>query len=120
VTAASQSCKITNGDSKVAVAISRIASHPLKQKYVVGFNMPQTIPCGMDKLQTHTNTNFQPINLEDDRYSSSASSLLSSKESLLSHAKIKSSNTIIMSVIVIEVTNTEEQLASMKATLDRF
>jgi len=74
----------------------------------------------MDELQTHTSPTFQPIDLEDDGYSSSASSLLSSKESLWSHAKVESSNTIIMPVMVIEVTNIEEQLASMKATPDKL
>ena len=59
----------------------------------------------MDELQTHTNTTFQPIDLENDGHSSSASSLLSSKESLLSHADVESSNIIIMPVMVIEVAN---------------
>ena len=49
-----------------------------------------------------------------------ASSLLSSKESLLSHAEIESSNTVVMPVMVTEVTNIEEQLASMKATMDKL
>ena len=50
VVAASQSRKSTNGDSKVADGVSQIASHAVKQKSTVGFNMPQTIPCRMDEL----------------------------------------------------------------------
>ena len=74
----------------------------------------------MDELQTHTNTTFEPIDLEDDGYSSGASPLPSLRESLLSHAEIESPNTMIMSVMVTEVTSIEEQLASMKVTLDRL
>jgi len=48
--------------------------------------MPETIPRGMDDLQTHTNPTFQPFNFEDDGYSSSDSSLASSNGSLSSHA----------------------------------
>jgi len=58
--------------------------------------------------------------LEDDGYSSGASSQLSSKESLFSHDETNSSNTVVMLVMVIEVTNIEEQLASMKATMDKL
>jgi len=116
VIAVSQSRKSTNGDSKIADEVSQIASHSLKQKSIVGYNMPQTISRGMDELQTHTNLTFQPIDLEDYGYSSSASSLLSSKESLLLHDEVESSNTIIMPVMLTEVTNIEEQLGSMKAT----
>ena len=71
----------------------------------------------MDELQTHTNHTFHPFHLEDDRYSSSASSI---KESMFSHAEVESSNTIIRPVMVIEVANIEHQLESMKATLDRL
>jgi len=105
VTVTSQSCKSTNGNFEISDEVSQIASYPSKQKSVVGFNMLQTMPRGMDELQTHTNTTFQPIDLENDGYSSSASSLLSSKESLLSHADVESSNIIIMPVMVIEVAN---------------
>jgi len=108
VTATPQSCKKTNGDSKIADGVSQIASHPLKQKSVAGSNMPQTIPRRMDELQTHTNTTFQPMDLEHDGYSSGASPLLSSRKSLLSHAQIESPNTIIMSVMVTVVTSIEE------------
>jgi len=40
VTAASQSRKITNGDFNVAKEVTQITYHALKQKYMVGFNMP--------------------------------------------------------------------------------
>jgi len=110
VTATSQSRKKTNGDSKIADGVSQIASYPLKQKSAAGSNMPQTIPCRMDELQTHTNTTFQPIDLEDDGYSSSDSSTATPKESPASYAEIESPNTIIMSVMVTELTSIEEQL----------
>jgi len=82
--------------------------------------MPQTMPRGMDELQTHTNPTFQPFGLEDGGYLSSDSSSTSSKKSLSSHAEAKSSDTVIMPVMVTEAANFEEQLASMKATLDRL
>ena len=82
--------------------------------------MPQTIPCRMDELQTHSNTTFQPIDLEYDGYSNGASPLPSLRKSLLSHVEIESPNTIIISIMVTEATNIEEQLASMKATMDRL
>jgi len=88
VTATSQSCKKINGDSKIANEVSKIASYPLKQKSVAGSNMPQTIPCRMDELQIHTNTTFQPIDLEDDGYSSSNSSAATPKESPASYAEL--------------------------------
>jgi len=47
-----------NGNSKIANGVTQIASDALKQKSVVGFNMPQMIPHGMDELQTHTNPTF--------------------------------------------------------------
>jgi len=67
--------KSRKGNSKIADTVTQIASDALKQKSVAGFNMPQTIPRGMDELQTHTNPSFQPFNLVDDGYSSSDSSL---------------------------------------------
>jgi len=48
------------------------------------------------------------------------SSAATPKDSPASYAEIESPNTIIMSVMVIELTGIEEQLASMKATLDRL
>jgi len=78
------------------------------------------IPRGMAELQTHTNPAFQPFNLTDDGYSSNDSSLSTSKDSLFFHAEAESSNTVVMPVIVTEAASVEEQLASMKATLDRL
>jgi len=74
----------------------------------------------MDELQIHTNPAFQPFNFEDAGYSSSDSSLASSKGSLSSYAEAESSNTVIMPVMVTSATNFEEQLESMKAILDRL
>jgi len=99
---------------------TKLASLTLKQKSVVGLNMPQTIHRGMDKLQTHANPTFQPFGLKDDGYLSSDPSSISSKKSLSSHAKAEFSNIVIMLVMVTEVANFEEQLASMKATLDQL
>jgi len=67
-----------------------------------------------------TSPAFQPFNLADDGHSSSDSSLSSSKESLFLHAEAESANTVIMLVMVTEAANVEEQLASMKAALDRL
>jgi len=58
VTATSKSRKFPNGDSKIADGVTQITSDALKQKSITGFNMPQTIPHGMDELQTHTNPAF--------------------------------------------------------------
>jgi len=91
----------------------------LKQKSIIGFNMPQTIPRGMDELQTYTNLAFQPFNLANDGYSSSDSFLSTSKESLFFHTEVESSDTVVMPVMVTKAANVEEQLESMKATLDR-
>ena len=44
----------------------------------------------------------------------------SSKESLFLHVEVESSDTVVMPVIVTEVANVEEQLASMKAILDKL
>jgi len=48
VTVTSKSRRVPNGDSKIADGITQIAYDPLKQKSVIGFNMPQTIPYEMD------------------------------------------------------------------------
>ena len=94
--------------------VTQIALDALKQRSVTGFNMPQTIPRGMDELQTHTNPAFQPFNLANDGYSSSDSSLSSSKESLFLHAEVESSDTVVMPVMVTNATNIKEQRESMK------
>ena len=39
-----------NGNSKTANGVTQIAPDALKQKSIAGFNMPQTIPHGMDEL----------------------------------------------------------------------
>jgi len=74
----------------------------------------------MDELQTHANPTFQPFNFEDDAYSSSDSSLASSKGSPSSHVEAESLNTVIMLVMVTKATNFEDQPASMKAMLKRL
>jgi len=66
VTTTSQSHKITNDDSKVDDGVGQIASDTLKQKSIVGFNMSQTIPRGMDEFYAYTNLVFQPICAKDD------------------------------------------------------
>ena len=120
VTATSQSCKITNGDSKVIDKVNQIASHTLKQKSIASFITPQTIACGIDILQTHTTPTFQPFDLANDGYLSSDSSMSSSKKSLFLYVEVESSNTVIISVMVTEADNAKEQLASIKATLDKL
>jgi len=64
----------------------------------------------MDKLQTHTNATFQPIDLKDGGYSSGASSQLSSKESLFSHVETESPDTVVMSLMLTEVTTLKSNL----------
>ena len=63
---------------------------------------------------------FSPLVLEGNGYSSSDSFSTSSKKSISFHAEVESSNAIIMLVMMTEVVKFEEQLASMKATLDRL
>jgi len=92
----------------VADGVSQNASHALKQKFIASFNMPHTIPCGMDKLQAHTNFTFLPFDLQDDGYLGCDSSLSSSKEPLCSYAEAKSSDIVITPVMVIEAANLEE------------
>ena len=74
----------------------------------------------MDELQAHINPVLQSFGLEDDGYSSSNSSTATPKESPSSDVKVESSDAVIMPIMVIEVANIEEQLANMKATLDRL
>ena len=82
--------------------------------------MPQTMPRGMDELETYTNPTFQPFGLEDGGYLNSDSSSTSSKKSLSFHAEAEFSDTAFMPVMVTEATNFEEQRASLEATLDRL
>lgn len=84
--------------------VNQIISHTLKQKSIAGFDTSQTIPLGMDELQAHTNPTFQPFSIEDDGNSSKDSSL-ALKESLSSHAEAKSSETIVMLVMVTQIIN---------------
>jgi len=58
--------------------------------------------------------------LEDDGYLSSDLSAATPWESPASHVEVKSSDTVVMLVMVTEAANIEEQLAKMKATLDRL
>ena len=58
--------------------------------------------------------------MEDDGYLSCNSSASTPKESPPSHVEVESSDTVVMPVMVTEAANIEEQLASMKATLDRL
>ena len=100
--------------------VNQITSHTLKQKSITGFNMSQTISCGIDELQTYANLTFQPLTFEEDVYSNSNFSFASWKRSLFAHAKTKSSDTAIMLVMMTKAANFKEQLVSMKATLDRL
>jgi len=58
--------------------------------------------------------------LEDDGYLNRNSYAATPMESPSSHVEVKSSETVVTLGIVIEAANIEEQLASMKATLDRL
>jgi len=117
VTALLQSRQIQIFESKISNGVKQAMSLALEQKSVAGLNMLQTIPHGMDELQTHTNPTFQPFGMDNDGYLSSDSSSIPSKEPRSSHAEVESSNTVIMPIIVMEATNFEEQLVSMKDTL---
>ena len=120
VTVPSQSQKTQIFSSKVSNGVDQTAVQALKQKSISVFNLPQIIPRGMDELQAHINPAFQPFGLEDDGYSSSDSSSATPKESPASHVEVESSDTVVMPVMVTEAANIEEQLASMKAALDRL
>ena len=73
----------------------------------------------MDELRTQANPTFQPFGEEDHSYTSSNSSLASPRE-LVAQSETKSSNYVIMLVMVTKATNIEERLANVKATLKRL
>ena len=111
-TVPSQSRKTPSLDSNLPKGVNKITSHPLKQRSVVGFKMHQTIPQGIDELQTQANPTFQHFDVEDHGYTSSDSSPASPRE-LVGQLETESSNSVIVPVIVTEVTNVEEQLTIM-------
>jgi len=74
----------------------------------------------MDEFHPYSNNVFQPSDEEGDDYGSSDSSSISPRDSLFSHVKDESSNTIIMPVMVTEAINLDEELANMKGTLERL
>jgi len=82
--------------------------------------MKQTIPQVMVELLAHTNSSFDPFNLEDDGYAHSDSSLIVTKTTFLLQIETKSSNTIITQVMMTGVANMEEWLASIKVMLLRM
>ena len=65
------------------------------------------------------NPTFQPFGVQDHGYTNSDSSRASLRE-LVAQSETESSNSVIVPVMVTEVTNVEEQLANMKATLERL
>ena len=69
----------------------------------------------MDELQTPISLS-NPFNLSDDGYWNSF--LPSLKGSLFLQSETESFDTVIMPIMVTEAANVEQQLASMKATLD--
>jgi len=69
----------------------------------------------MDELQTPISLS-NPFNLSDDGYWNSF--LPSLKGSLFLQFETESFDTVIMPIMVTEAANVEQQLASMKATLD--
>ena len=66
----------------------------------------------MNEFQTYINHVFQLFGVEDDNNSDSPRDLH------FSQSKTESSNTIVMSVIVMEVVNLEEQVTYIKTKLD--
>ena len=117
-----QSRKTQNfGFNLPADGVDQIACLPnLKLKTLAIFNIKEVLPCGLEKFQTYINPVFQSISEEDDDYGSSDSSPTSSRDSLFSHVEVESSDTVIMPVMVTKAINLDEQLADMKATLDRL
>ena len=117
-----QSRKTQNfGFNLLADGVNQTACLPnLKLKTLAIFNIKKALPCGIEKFQTYINPIFQPISEEDDDYGSSSSSPTSSRDSVFSQVEVESSDTVIMPVMVTETVNLEEQLADMKATLDRL
>jgi len=91
-----------------------------KLKPLAIFNMRKTLPYGLDEFQSYINPAFQPFDEEDDDYGSSNSALTSPRDSLFSQVEVESSDTIVMPVMVIDAINLEEELASMKVTLERL
>jgi len=82
--------------------------------------MQQIVSYGANGLQIYADPTHQSFGMEDHGYTSNGSSPTSLRESLFSLLETESSNTIIMSVMVIEVMHEEEQLAIMQTTLERL
>ena len=79
-----------------------------------------TLPYALDEFHAYSNNVFQPFDEEDDDYGGSDSSPISPRDWLFSQVEVESSNTIIMPVMVTGAINFEEELANMKATLERL
>ena len=84
------------------------------------FNAGKILPHGLDEFLVYTNLIFQPFGENEDHCGSSDSPPAFLRNSLFSQVEVKSSNTIVMPVMVTETANLEEQLADMKVTLHRL
>ena len=114
-----RSRRIPSLDSNLLEGVNKVTSHHLKQKSVAGFKMHPTICQEMDEPRTQANPTFEPFGKEDHGYASSDSSPALPRE-LVAESETESANSVIMPAMVTEATNIEEQLADMKATLDRL
>ena len=82
--------------------------------------MRKTLPCRLDEFQVYTSPVFQPFDEKDDDYGTSNSLPISLRDSFFSHVEVESSDTGIIPAMVTETTNLEEELANIKATLERL
>ena len=117
-----QSRKAQNPSFTLPVdGINQIACLPnLKLNSVDVFNMRKTSPYGLDEFQAYTNPIFQNFDEEDNDYDSSDSSPTSPRDLLFSQVETESYDTVVMPTMVTEAINLEEELATMKATVERL
>ena len=106
----------TRSMAKVAVstAARKAASSPSKFQ---DLNTQHKVSSGTDEIQKLI---LQAPICEVEDYYSSDSSAPSPKEARMSELEVESSDTVIMPVMMTGAANLEEQLASMKAILDRL
>ena len=120
VIASSLLCKIQNLSSNLPKEVDQIAPHSLNPKFVVGFNLHQIVFHKMDRsmLQAYANPIYQSFGVKDHGFSSSDISTTYPRESTFPWSETESFNTVIILLIVVETTNLEKQLTSIKATLE--
>jgi len=81
-------------------------------------DLQQKVSCWMDKVQGPAKLSTPPCEVED--YYSSDSSLPSLKQLFQSETEAESSKTVVRPVMTIGTNNLEEEMATMKAMLERL